>query len=291
VAGVLFDKSQTTLIEYPAGKAGPYMISNSVTSIGDVAFGTCASLTSVTFPDTVTSIGSYAFEECVSLTSATLSSNVASIGTAPFDVCTALTTITVDPLNPFYCSLNGVLFDKSMTVLIQYPAGRVGNYSVPNSVASIEHSAFWGCGGMTNVMIPSSVINIDDYAFASCAHLTGVYFNGNAPSVGANSFGYPATVYYLPRTSGWSAGFGGVPAFLWNPQVQTSGSSFGVRTSRCGFNITGTTNIPIVVEACTNMTSASWIALQNCMLTNGSIYFSDPQWTSYHCRFYRIRSP
>jgi hypothetical protein len=31
--------------------------------------------------------------------------------------------------------------------------------------------------------------------------------------------------------------------------------------------------------------------LQTCKLTNGSIYFSDPQWTNYPARLYRIRSP
>ena len=57
VDGVLFNKSQTTLIQYPGGKAGSYTIPNSVTSIGDYAFSGCTSLTSVTIPNSVTSIG------------------------------------------------------------------------------------------------------------------------------------------------------------------------------------------------------------------------------------------
>jgi hypothetical protein len=97
---------------------------------------------------------------------------------------------------------------------------------------------------------------------------------------------YPCRFYRL-----WGLTFAGLPAVLWNPQVQTSDGSFGVRTNRFGFNITGTTNIPIVVEACTNLTSPVWTTLQSCNLTNGSLYFSDPQWTNYPSRFYRIRSP
>ena len=31
--------------------------------------------------------------------------------------------------------------------------------------------------------------------------------------------------------------------------------------------------------------------MQTCTLTNGSIYFSDPDWTNHPTRFYRIRSP
>ena len=61
VAGVLFDKNQTTLIQYPGGKAGSYTIPDSVTSIGGAAFA-CCSLTSVTIPDSVTSIGELAFD-------------------------------------------------------------------------------------------------------------------------------------------------------------------------------------------------------------------------------------
>ena len=45
---------------------------------------------------------------------------------------------------------------------------------------------------------------------------------------------------------------------LWNPLIQASGTSFGVQSSQFGFNITGTTNIPIVVEACTNLANPQW---------------------------------
>ena len=100
-----------------------------------------------------------------------------------------------------------------------------------------------------------------------------------------------ATIYYLPETAGWGTTFAGRPAKLWNPLIQSSGPDFGVRTNGFGFAITGTPNIPILVEACTSLPSASWISLKTCTLTNGSVYFSDPDWTDYSARFYRIRSP
>jgi hypothetical protein len=54
----LFDKGQTTLIQYPSAKAGTsYTIPNTVTSIGDFAFDRCSSLARVTIPNSVTSIG------------------------------------------------------------------------------------------------------------------------------------------------------------------------------------------------------------------------------------------
>ena len=51
-----------------------------------------------------------------------------------------------------------------------------------------------------------------------------------------------------------------------------------------------TANIPIVVEAYTNL-EIVWTPLRSANLTNGSFYFSDPQWTNYPGRFYRLRSP
>jgi hypothetical protein len=100
-----------------------------------------------------------------------------------------------------------------------------------------------------------------------------------------------ATVYYLPSSTGWGSTFDGLPAELWNPQIQASGASFGVQNNRFGFNITGTTNISIVVQACTNLANPAWVALQNVTLTNGSFYFSDSQWTNFPGRYYRISAP
>jgi hypothetical protein len=68
-------------------------------------------------------------------------------------------------------------------------------------------------------------------------------------------------------------------------------ASFGVRQGGFGFNINGTANIPLVIEASPDHLAGPWVSLQSCTLTNGSIYFRDPQWTNYPSRFYRIRSP
>jgi hypothetical protein len=202
-----------------------------------------------------------------------IGTNVTNIGDRAFYGCSSLSAITVDALNSFYCSVDGVLFNKSTNTLIQYPGGKAGTYTIPNSVT-----------------------NIGSWAFAYCTKLTGIYFKGNAPSLGSSVFyGDSAIVYYLPRTTGWAATFGGLPTVLWNPQAQTSGPSFGVRTNRFGFNIIGSSNLVIVVEACT-LTNLTWVpvgtnTLNTFIGTNGTSYFSDPKWTNYSLRCYRLRSP
>ena len=339
VDGVLFDKSQTTLIQYPGGKAGSYTIPNSVTSIGYRAFYGCTSLTSVTIPNSVTtiwneafsgctslisvtipnsvtsiwdrafygctsltsvtignsvtSIGGDTFNGCTSLTSVTIPNSVTSIAGGPFEGCTSLSAITVEALNSFYSSVDGVLFDQSQTTLIEYPGGKAGSYTIPNSVTRIGGEAFDGCTSLTSVTIPNSVTSIGWLAFYGCTSLTGVYFEGNSPSfefawLSANN----ATVYYLPGTTGWGPTLDGPrPAVLWNPQAQTSGSSFGVRTNQFGFTITGSSGLVIVVEACTNLVDPVWTSVGTNTLTGGSSYFSDPQWTNYPACIYRLRAP
>ena len=70
-------------------------IPNSVTSIGDGAFGNCTSLTSITIPNSVTSIGEGAFAGCTSLTTITIPNSVTIIGYYTFAGCTSITSITI----------------------------------------------------------------------------------------------------------------------------------------------------------------------------------------------------
>ena len=278
--GVLFNDGQTTLIQYPGGKGGSYTIPNNVTSIGDWAFSYCNSLTGVTIPSSVTNIGGAAFERCMSLTNVTIPDNVTSIGDGAFYWCWNLTSVTI---GNSVTDIGGGAFQQCWNLT---------NVTIPNSVTSLGDYAFFNCNSLTSVTIGNNVTNIGDWAFSYCNSLTGIYFQGNAPSIGSSVFdSTDATVYYLPGTTGWDHWVSPPPAVLWNPQFQVNDASFGVRTNKFGFTITGTTNIPIVLEACTNLASPAWVPLQSCTLTNGSLYFSDPDWTNYPSRFYRIRSP
>ena len=64
-----------------------------------------------------------------------------------------------------------------------------------------------------------------------------------------------------------------------------------MQTNGFGFTISWATNIPVVVEACTNLANPLWSPVGTNTLTDGSSYFSDPQWTNYPARLYRLRSP
>ena len=105
---------------------------------------------------------------CTNLTSVTIPASVTSIGEGPFAYGISLTAIMMDPGNLFYSSVDGVLFDYSLTTLIQYPGGISGSYTIPGSVTNIGDYAFADCTGLASVTIPGSVTNIGAYAFAFC---------------------------------------------------------------------------------------------------------------------------
>ncbi len=294
-----------------------------VTGINDLAFLACYSLTNITIPNSVTKIGNSAFQSCENLRSVFIPSNATNLGDSVFGYCYSMTNITVDVGNLSFTSADGVLFNKNMTKLIECPAGLTGSYSIPNSVTNVAYAAFLYCSKLTNLIIANSVTRIDTQAFCGCSGLTSVtipnsvssfgfivfvscsnlrqaFFLGNAPNVDPDPgsgisdsvfyLDYGGTVYYLPGNTGWSSSFGGWPTKLWNPQIQTTNGNFAIKTNRFGFDLTGTANIPIVIEGSTNLIGP-WTLILNGTLTNGSIYFSDSQWTNYPKRFYRVRSP
>ena len=212
------------------------VIGAGVNTIGEAAFWPCFGLKSVTIPDSVTSIGESAFEDCTSLTSVTLPANIANIGAYAFAFCESLTNITVDPGNMNYCSVDGVLYNKEMTEILQYPGGRAGCYSIRNGVINIGTGAFINCVNLTDVSIPDSVAYIGEAAFNRCFSLN-CYFKGNAPAFGSWTF-YGAdnvTVFYCPGTTGWDATFDGVPAVLL-PYTYTADGDTVTITAYAGTN-------------------------------------------------------
>jgi hypothetical protein len=290
-------------------------IDNSPTSIGERAFNGCRRLTDMALGDSVTRISREAFTGCTNLTDIRIPASVSFLGSELFRNCTRLSTITVEAGNPFYSSVDGVLFNANQTTVIEYPPGkgetytiptgvtRIGEYAfagrtglasvtIPSTVTHIDDEAFRNCTSLTSVTIPGSVTRLGEEAFENCTSLTAVYFLGNAPSLddafyGANN----VTVYYLPGTTGWGPTVDGRPAVLWNPQAQTADASFGVRTNQFGFTITGSSDLVIVVEACADLANRIWTPVGTNILAGGSAFFSDPAWRTSAVRFYRLRSP
>ncbi len=182
-------------------------IPDGVTSIGYSAFENCSSLNTVTIPDSITMIRSLAFRSCGSLNTITIPDSVTSIGNAAFSDCDSLVNINVSTFNPMYGSLEGVLYNKIKTEIIQYPAGRSGNVTILNNVTTIGSSAFNGCDSVTMATIPDSVTSIGNAAFANCDSLSTVNIPNSVTSIEGHAFYGCSTlhsVYYSGAFNEWN---------------------------------------------------------------------------------------
>ena len=173
------------------------IIPDGVTKIGGMAFANCMALERIILPDTVKTVGDSAFCNCPSLKEVIIPNGVTTIHFTAFRGCTGLTSIfipesvmkigdmafgenefteiRVDENNPCYTDIDGVLYSRDKTRLIQYACGkRDASYAIPDGVTKIDSCAFYNCKSLVNVFIPDSVTDIGWLAFDGCTSLSRI---------------------------------------------------------------------------------------------------------------------
>ncbi len=167
-------------------------LSDSITSIMPFAFWGCTSLSEIVFGNSLQSVGSYAFSYCTSLTEVTLGESITKFDGSAFYFCISLSSFIVDQKNPNYCSVDGVLFNKKQTELIQYPSKKTDtNYTVPSTVTKICEDAFVGCIYLQSIEVKQNSNYCSD---------EGVLYDLNKTCLIAYPSGKTDPMYSMPET-------------------------------------------------------------------------------------------
>lgn len=167
IGGVLYSKDLTKLVKVPAE----------------------AILKTFSIPDNVTTIARGAFMDCSSLQSIDIPASVVEIGWYEFAHCTKLQSINVAEENQHYTSIDGVLYNKMLTTLIRVPQGaEFEEFRIPDSVTTIEVSAFSDCSSLQSVYIPEGVTTIEMEAFEGCSSLQSIDIPASVKHIGTAAF-------------------------------------------------------------------------------------------------------
>ena len=181
---VLFNRDKSEIISFRNQEIESYIIPDSVTSIGDGAFGCCSSLSSLFIPNSVTSIGDGAFEGCSSLSSLVIPDSVVNIKGNPFYLWKG----KLECLSASFIYEDNVLFNMDKSKLISYRNQEAKSFIIPNGVMSIEKYAFSGCSSLISISVPKSVTSIGDGAFDGCSSLSSIAISDSITSISAWTF-------------------------------------------------------------------------------------------------------
>ncbi len=161
-----------------------------ITGISDFAFSYKNFITSVIIPKGILSIGENAFTYCTGMQSIFIPKSVQTIGCDAFYGCMSMTEINVDPDNVSFSSIDGVLYNADNTILIKYPNGRTGDFTVPSSVTAIADKAFSFSIFLTSITMPDNVLILGTGVFEYCQELTQVNLSSNLMDIGPGAFYY-----------------------------------------------------------------------------------------------------
>ena len=181
---VLYCRSGLELYRVPPKMKGIFAVPSGVEALRRHAFFRSA-LTQVILPDTLCTIDELAFEDCTNLESLYLPASVTSVTSigdqpdwdSPAANCPKLQAITVDPANPKYFSIDGVLYCKDNGCLLTYPSGKSGSFDTPDFVLEYASDAFRGCRNLTSIRLGANVTRIGNGVFVGCTSLTELHLH------------------------------------------------------------------------------------------------------------------
>ena len=168
---------------YECATLASITIPETILEIANHAFTSCSALISINLPNSIKrQIGSSAFQDCISLTSIVIPGGIELIQDAAFGGCTSLTTVTI--LGRISDFSDGVFRDCINLSTFN------GEYaSTDNRCLIIDgRLAAFAPAGLTSYSIPEGVTSIGRYAFLRCENLTNVTLPNSLERIGIGAF-------------------------------------------------------------------------------------------------------
>ena len=184
------------------------VLPDSLTFLGRDAFSNCDGLTEVTLSGHFQELDGSVFAGCGSLRTVRLAagfsldykennipavfydfSDYSLVENGDFDY--QLSAYQVDADNPMFSSdAEGVLYSKDGSVLVAYPTGKTGAFTMTETVTEISKNAFFNCDGLSGIQFSSRLERIDECAFAFCDGMTEPGFPEALRYIGYCAFVY-----------------------------------------------------------------------------------------------------
>lgn len=137
---------------------------------------------------TVTGIASDPFLALIWAETVCVPATVRSLSSTAFYNLSSLSEIVVDGGNPYYASLDGVIYTKNMDTLVFIPYAKSGDVVIPEGVVEIESYATLRNAFLTELSFPSTVKIIPDHCFMYMASLTKVTFSSGIETIDTGAF-------------------------------------------------------------------------------------------------------
>lgn len=150
----------------------------------------------------VTEIADFSLFNAESLKKITIGKNVETIGEWSMTNNQHLSEFVVDEQNPYFCSVDGVLYSKDKKTIIYFPpakdiefnkygdAQNKTTYSILDGVETIRSKAFYKCYYVEDITIPSTVKRIEEKAFHRTAALNKIDLPEGLEYIGKDAFAY-----------------------------------------------------------------------------------------------------
>lgn len=165
-------------------------IPEGVTAINFFAFNGCSRLEYIEFPNSLVSLGRWVFYNCRSIKNLNIPRNLTDIAYTALAGLSGLVYYTCSPFNPKFKAVDGILYNKDMTMLVAYPqAAAATSFTIPSTITSLYDYCLHNCDNLTEINIPESVNYFGMNIFSASDNIESIDVPDGVTKMGVTVFG------------------------------------------------------------------------------------------------------